>query len=194
MVGKKFRSILGVASALTVGLFVAPQMSINVVAQGPSRYIVTFRPGTDRGTRAKTVANHGAALRFNYSGVDAAAVAVPNDSALAALVNDPSVMAVVPDRLVSAYQDVRGNAKASGKPGGGGGASQVVPAGVTRVGASTTLSNGDSIGVAIVDTGIDLGHPDLGSPVDAFSASTARFIAPTPISLGSVAGVRFGTV
>jgi subtilisin len=169
MVDKKSRSILGVASALAVGLFVAHHMSLNVAAQGPSRYIVTFRPGTDRGNRARAVANHGAALRFNYSSVDAAAVTIPNDDALSALMNDPSVMAVVPDRRVSAYQDVRGNAKATGKPGGGGSA-QVVPAGVTRVGVPTTLSNGDGIGVAIVDTGVDLGHPDLGSPVDAFSA------------------------
>jgi subtilisin len=169
MVDKKSRSILGVASALAVGLFVAHHMSLNVAAQGPSRYIVTFRPGTDRGNRARAVANHGAALRFNYSSVDAAAVTIPNDDALSALMNDPSVMAVGPDRRVSAYQDVRGNAKATGKPGGGGSA-QVVPAGVTRVGVPTTLSNGDGIGVAIVDTGVDLGHPDLGSPVDAFSA------------------------
>ena len=171
MVGKRSRSILGVASALFVGLFAAPHTSVTVVAQGPTRYIVTFRPGTDRGNRARTVANHGAALRFNYSGVDAAAVVVPNDRAHSALVSDPSVVAVVPDRLVSAYQDVRGNAKGNGKPGGGGGGSaQVVPAGVTRVGVPTSLSSGDGIGVAIVDTGIDLGHPDLGSPIDAFSA------------------------
>jgi subtilisin len=171
MVGKRSRSILGVASALFVGLFAAPHTSVTVVAQGPTRYIVTFRPGTDRGNRARTVANHGAALRFNYSGVDAAAVVVPNDRALSALASDPSVVAVVPDRLVSAYQDVRGNAKGNGKPGGGaGGSAQVVPAGVTRVGVPTSLSSGDGIGVAIVDTGIDLGHPDLGSPIDAFSA------------------------
>jgi len=172
MVGKKSGSILGVASALAVGLFVAHHMSVNVAAQGPSHYIVTFRPGTDRSNRARTVANHGAALRFNYSGVDAAAVVVPNDNALRALSNDPSVMTIVPDRLVSAYQDVRENARASGKPGGGsgGGSGQVVPAGVARVGVPTGLSNGDGIGVAIVDTGIDLGHPDLGFPVDAFSA------------------------
>ena len=169
MVGKKSCSILGAASAVAVGVFVAHQ-TVNVVAQGPSNYIVTFRPGTDRAIRARAVANHGSALRFNYSGVDAAAVAVPNVNALAALVNDPSVMTVVPDRLVSAYQDVGGNVKASGKPGGGGPVAQVVPAGVVRVGVPTSLSNGDGIGVAIVDTGIDLGHPDLGSPIDAFSA------------------------
>jgi len=172
MVGEKSRSILGAASALAVGvLVVANHMSVNVVAQGSARYIVTFRPGTDRGNRARTVANHGAALRFNYTGVDAVAVEVSNDHALAALASDPSVMAVVPDRLVSAYPDIAGNAKANGKPGGGGGGvAQVVPAGVARVGKPTSVSNGDGIGVAIVDTGIDLGHADLGSPVDAFSA------------------------
>jgi len=172
MVGEKSRSILGAASALAVGvLVVAHHMSVNVVAQAPSRYIVKFRSGTDRGNRARTIAHHGAALRFNYSGVDAAAVAVPNDRALAALAKDPSVMAVVPDRLMSAYPDIRENAKASGKPGGGGGGvTQVVPAGVARVGKPTSLSNGDGIGVAIVDTGIDLRHADLGAPIDAFSA------------------------
>src|SRR5262245_8813585 len=143
MVGKKSRSILVVASALAVGLFVVHHTSLNVAAQGPSRYIVTFRSGTDRGNRARAVANHGAALRFNYSGVDAVAVTIPNDAALSALMKDPSVVAVVQDRLVSAYQDVRGNAKANGKPGGGGGGSaQVVPAGFPRVGGTTSHPEG----------------------------------------------------
>ena len=171
MIGTSSRPFLRLASALAVGLFVAHHMSPPAAAQGRSHYIVTFRAGTDRGTRAKVVANHGASVRFNYSAINAAAVAVPNDNALAALAKDPSVIAVVQDRLVLAYQDVGANAKASGKPGGGGGgAAQVVPAGVARVGVPTSTSNGDGIGVAIVDTGIDLAHADLGSPVDAFSA------------------------
>ena len=172
MIGTSSRPFLRIASALAVGLFVAHHMSTPAVAQGRSHYIVTFRAGTDRGTRARVVANHGAEVRFNFSGINAAAVAVPNDNALAALAKDPSVIAVVQDRLVSAYQDVGANAEASGKPGGGGGgaAAQVVPPGVARVGVPTSTSNGDGVGVAIVDTGIDLAHADLGSPVDAFSA------------------------
>jgi subtilisin len=170
MIGtKSFRSCLRVACAAAIGIFAALEMSTPAVAQGRSNYIVTFRAGTNPGGRARVVASAGASLRFNYRGVDAAAVAVPNENALAALAKDPSVIAVVPDRLVFAFPDVAANAKGSGKPGGGGSV-QVVPAGVTRVGAPTSVSNGDGVGVAVIDTGIDLAHADLGAPVDAFSA------------------------
>ena len=139
-----------------------------VLAQGAPRYIVTFRAGTNPAGRARAVGNAGAALRFNFRGVNAAAVIVPNANALAALQNDPSVLAIVPDRTVFAFQSA--NAKGNGKPGGGGPSSQVVPAGVARVGAPTDVSNGDGVGVAIVDTGVDLAHTDHVGTVDAFSA------------------------
>jgi subtilisin len=101
----------------------------------------------------------------SFRGVRAAAVRVPNDAALARLAADPSVLSVVPDRRVSAYQ--------KGKPGGGGstgGGGQVMPVGVTRVGVPTASSNGAGIGVAILDTGVDLAHADLAGTVNAFSA------------------------
>jgi len=171
MIGTSVRPSVRIAIASAVVLFVAHQTSAPALAQGRSHYIVTFREGTDRDSRAGAVAKAGAGVRFNFDRINAAAVTVPNENALAALAKDPSVISIVPDRLVSAYQDVAANVKATGKPGGGGGgAAQVVPLGVARVGVPTSASNGDGIGVAIVDTGIDLAHADLGSPVDAFSA------------------------
>jgi subtilisin len=171
MIDTGSRSSFRIVSAIAIALVVALQMSTPAVAQGRSHYIVAFRTGTDSGNRERVVRNAGAALRFNYSRVNAAAVVVPNDNALAALAKDSSVIGIVPDRPLMAYQDLGANAKATGKPGGGGGGSaQVVPAGVARVGIPTSTSNGDGVGVAIVDTGIDLAHADLGSPVDAFSA------------------------
>jgi subtilisin len=157
-----------VACAVAVALLVASheQSTILSAEGGPTHYIVAFRAGTNAPGRARAVANAGGVVRFNYNGVNAAAVVVPNERALAALESDPSVLAIVPDRLVSAYPA----ASAKSKPGGGGGSSQVVPAGVARVGVPTSSSNGDGVGVAIVDTGIDLTHADLGSPIDAFSA------------------------
>lgn len=137
-----------------------------LLAQGPQDYIVRFREGTSAAARASVVRNAGATLGFNFNRVNAAAVRVPNANALAALQNNPSVLAMIPDRPVFAYQS------AKGKPGTGGGgpAPEVVPAGVLRVGVPTATSNGSGVGVAVVDTGVDLAHSDLLGAVDAFNA------------------------
>jgi subtilisin family serine protease len=157
------------SAAVLATIMLAGQTAPAVQAQGPQKYIVTFRNATTPPARSSAVKNAGAALRFNYTGVAAAAVAVPSAGALDALRRDPSVLDVIPDRAVSAYQAATANG--SGKPGGGGGSqSQVIPAGVSRVGAATAASNGAGIGVAIVDTGIDYAHGDLAGAVDAFSS------------------------
>jgi subtilisin len=140
-----------------------------VLAQGSEEYIVQFRQGTSAEARAALVRGAGAALGVKFDRVNAAAVKVPNANALSALVNNPIVRAVVPNRPVFAYQS------AKGKPGGGGGGTtQVVPAGVARVGRPTSGSNGLGVGVAVLDTGVDLVHPDLAGTVDAFNAFGAQ--------------------
>ena len=102
---------------------------------------------------------------MDFRRVNAAAVKVPNENALAALRNNQSVLAVIPNRPVFAFQNGKG------KPGGGGsGSTQVVPAGVARVGVPTIDSNGLGVGVAVLDTGVDLAHPDLAGTVDALNA------------------------
>ena len=136
-----------------------------VLAQGSEGYIVRFREGTSAASRNAVVRSAGAALGKDFDRVNAAAVRVPNTNALTALLNNPSVLAVIPNRPVFAYQNGKG------KPGGGGGGTtQVVPAGITRVGRPTNDSNGDGVGVAVLDTGVDLAHPDLAGTVDAANA------------------------
>ena len=165
---------IGIAILLTLvqGSF------LPAMAQGPQDYIVTFRDGTIPAVRAVAANNAGAALRFNYTIVNAIAVTVPNANALAALQNDPSVLSIVPDRPVFAFQ--RGNKKPEGGPGGGNGGGgngggdpppQETPSGVARVGAGPgSWWTGNGVGVAIVDTGIDLVHLDLVPVNPGYSA------------------------
>lgn len=72
----------------------------------------------------------------------------------AKLAKDPRVAYVEQDRVV-----------ALGKPSGGGTTSptQTVPAGITRVGGGTSASSATAW---IIDTGIDLDHPDLNVDVN----------------------------
>jgi subtilisin len=144
----------------------------SLFAQGRQDYIVQFRAGTSQTVRATVVRGAGAALGFNFHRTDAAAVRVPNAAALEALRRDPSVLAVIPDRAVFASQHA--TAKPGGNGGGSGGSSQVVPAGVARVGAPQSVSNGAGVGVAVVDTGVDLAHSDLSVSASSFNAFDAE--------------------
>jgi subtilisin family serine protease len=110
-------------------------------------------------------------MRFNYGAVNGAALSNGNPNVIAALLRDPSVLSVIPDRTVRAIQQGHGNeVNGKGAPGGGGSAVQIVPKGVQRVGLPTPASNGASIGVAILDTGIDLSNADLSPSSLTFSA------------------------
>src|SRR5262245_20881108 len=145
-------------------------------AQPPGQsdhFIVTFQPGTPQNQRAAAVRRAGASVRFNYSIVDAVAIRGGSPNALAALGRDPSVLAIIPDREVHAIQ--RPTLVTRGKPSDGSGGTvptgQVTPEGVKRVGLPTAGSDGDGVGVAIVDTGIDLGNADLRIGSSNFNAS-----------------------
>jgi subtilisin len=77
---------------------------------------------------------------------------------------------IVLDRTVHAIPVSR--VEGNGKPGGGGGVGtgETIPEGVRRVGLPRPGSDGGGIGVAILDTGIDLTNADLAPPADSFSA------------------------
>ena len=88
------------------------------------------------------------------------AIKVPNERMLDAILKDPRVDYIQPDKVVKAF-------------------SQTLPTGVDRTdGDLSTTRSGDGSGavdvdIAILDTGIDLSHPDL----DVFQQTT--FVAGT---------------
>ena len=135
-------------------------------AQVPSGFIVMFRPGTAEAARAGSAQSAGAAMRFNYSIVDAIAVTALDANALAILQQDPSVIAIIQD------WPIYGDGAQLPPPIGPSppGSTQTIPAGVKRVGVPRPGSNGDGIGIAIIDTGIDFGHRDLAPAAQWFTA------------------------
>jgi subtilisin len=136
-------------------------------AQNNNDFIVSFDAGTSQNARAAAAARHGAAVRFNYRIIDAIAVTIPNENAMRGLLGEGSVRSITPDFPVFASQSAQGIAH--GKPGGGGGVAppspEQVPPGVVRVGAPADATAGQGVGVAIVDTGIDLLHADLAGRI-----------------------------
>ncbi len=128
----------------------------------PCLGIVSFDSDVSRDERGVIVRGAGAAVRFNFSIVDAAAVLVPNEAAYWALADDPDVTAFTPDRRVEAFAkpDSPGGGNKN-KDGGGDGGGQTLPSGVERIGGYALGYGGAGIGVAIVDTGLDFSHLDL---------------------------------
>lgn len=85
-----------------------------------------------------------------------------------ALASDPRVYSLTKDREVYATR--------GGPPGGEDLSEQVVPWGIERIGATTTTAKGSGVSVYVVDTGIKIGHEDLGNYVsnDGFAAVECR--------------------
>jgi len=133
------------------GLQAAPQNN-DVI---PGSYIVKFDNSvTDLEGQAFGLAQaHGAQVKHVYgSALHGAAFNNLPEARVQMLLNDPTVVSVVQDRMVSIQK--------GGPPGGGGGGgAQVVPEGVQRINGTATGTT--DVDVAVVDTGVDIGHEDL---------------------------------
>lgn len=158
-------------------------------ARAGNGFIVDVAEGAEGAVDA-WISAHGArgrAFRF----VSARAVDVASAADAAALAAVPGVLGVYPNRVVTS----------GAKPGtgGGGSAAQVLPASIARVRAPEAwgLSTGAGVGIAVVDTGIDLAHPDLAHPAPCFTAYTScddgnghgTHVAGTAAALDNTTGV-----
>ncbi|MBW3576038.1 MAG: protease inhibitor I9 family protein, partial [Actinobacteria bacterium] len=119
----------------------------------PERYIVVLRPSmADPGSRTDALERaRGFRADQRYRHALQGFAARLSDAQVTALREHPDVELVTPDRPVQATGTV---ALAPGDS---------VPTGVRRIEAGTTATarQASAAGVAVVDTGIDLGHGDL---------------------------------
>ncbi len=156
----------------------------------PDRYIVRLRDGVSAdfiAAKHRATGHHSFKRVINgFSGTVAA-------DKLNALKADPAVMSVAIDRAVDAHaslDDLEAWAKMLGirSPTVGKRAKEVLPAGVERIGAIPGIVGftGNGVGVAVVDTGIDLKHADLRPGSLSFKAQVSNGVLVT--SEGSTAG------
>ena len=142
-------AVLGLV--VLAGVAAATDKPDNVV---PGQYIVVLN---DNIADVDGVANemaqaHGLGLLDKYEHALKGFAATVPASRLNALKNDPRVAFVSQDRLVFA----------NAKPGQDvSQAAQITPTGINRVDAELNSNKGAGIGVAVIDTGIDLVHPDV---------------------------------
>ena len=125
----------------------------------PDSYIVVFKDdvASPASVASEMARQHGLSLAFVYSHALKGFSATIPAARLNALKKDPRVQFISEDRVVN----INGQANGKGKPT----PTPVlqppeeIPTGILRIG--TAVNTGAGIGVAVIDTGIDLDHPDL---------------------------------
>ncbi len=165
---RRFVTMLAVTALLLAALASGQTAEAAPSAAGaiPDQYIVSLKDTVaDPEAAARGLAGrHGLGLLHTYRHALRGFAATVPPARLARLQADPDVAAIVPDRAVA----IDAPPVTQGKPGGGGGQpAQTLPTGIDRIdGELSSTASGDGSGavevdVAVIDTGVDLDHPDL---------------------------------
>ena len=133
-------------------------------AQSSERKIVVFKPGVSVETRTDIIRSHGARVKtLSHANSE---VILTGGEALRNLEKNPNVLRVEDDLIVQAFGAGEANASAKGKP-----VPTPPPAldwGINKINGASAwniASSGPRIKVGVIDTGIDITHPDLAANI-----------------------------
>lgn len=168
-------SFLGISALVALGAsqIASAKVSDERLDKIPGQYIVVFKDKViDADSEADNMARTRKMERIHtYNHAIKGFAARMNDVELEKIKNDPRVDFVAEDRAIyisdSAFDDEsssektlpsfsrRSSSSAQAQP------PQNIPTGVDRINAESLLNKGAGVGVAVIDTGIELSHPDL---------------------------------
>ena len=170
-------SFLGISALVALG---AVQAASAKVSEGrldkiPGQYIVIFKDKvTDADSESDNIAKtHKLERIHTYKQAIKGFTARMSDVELEKIKNDSRVDFVAEDRAVYisdfAFEDESSSEKisASRKSSAQTQPPQNIPTGVDRINAENLLNKGAGVGVAVIDTGIELSHPDLKANIIA---------------------------
>jgi len=135
-------------------------IAVGTVQAAPMRWIVVFDPVVNEPARENIIKGAGGVTLKDLPLITGKAVLLP-PQAEAALARIPGVVRIDPDVVVEAYPKPPDKGKPPKEPEPP--PEETLPWGVDRIDAELAwdTSTGSEVKVAIVDTGIDLDHPDL---------------------------------
>lgn len=149
----------------------------------PDSYICVFKEGTvgkgaERSAAARAVGAAGGQLGHVYTtALQGFSVHIPAQAAAQLAARNPNIAWCEADQVATIIDPV----SALARPGGGGGSTaETIPAGITRVGGG-----GDWTGTArafVIDTGIDLDHPDLNVDTALSANYVSRETSPNDLN------------
>ena len=162
----KIESLILLIGIIVISMVFAPKVYAN-----SNRVIVVFDPSSSPGERRNIVLQSGCSIVRGLSIVPAVVVYLPeqaSEKAREAILGHYSVVRIDDDVIVNAFPKPQNRGRPKPPKDKEPQPAETLPWGVDRIDADLAWvdSTGSAVKVAILDTGIDIGHPDLSVNID----------------------------